>query len=170
MQYSPGVTTAPKLDKRGITRVEIITGTFLYISRAVNPTMIAALNKIGAKQASPTTDTIKKTKMLMDYAAKQPDAIIRFHASDMCFHINSDAAYLVQPKTRSRATGHYYLTDNPPPPHIRPTPAPNRPILNKCKNIRTIMDSATEAETGLIFLNVQQADTIHTTLIEMGHL
>ena len=107
VQYSPDTTTAPKLDKRGITHMQSIAGIFFYIYRAVEPTMIVALKKIGAEQASPTTDTIKKTNMLMDYAARQPDAIIRFRARNMCLDINSDAVYLVQPKARSRAEGYY---------------------------------------------------------------
>ena len=68
VKYSPEATTAPKLEKRSITRMQSIAGTFLYISRAVNPTMLVALKKIGADQASPTTNTIKKMKMLTDYA------------------------------------------------------------------------------------------------------
>ena len=68
-----------------------ISGKFLYISHAVDPTMIVALKKIISEQASPITGTIKKTKILMDYAATQPDAVIRFHASDRCLHIDSDA-------------------------------------------------------------------------------
>ena len=52
--------------------------------------------------------------MLMDYAATQPDAVIWLHASDMCLHIDIDAAYLVQPKARSRASGHFYLSKNLP--------------------------------------------------------
>ena len=105
----------------------------------------------------------------MDYTYTQPDAIVRFHASDMCLHIDSNAAYLVNPKARSRAVGHYYLSNNPPLPHIRPTPALNGPILTKCQTIRTIMASAAEAKTGLIFLNGQQAIPIRTDLLEMGH-
>ena len=58
VQYSANATTAPKLDKRGITCVQSIAGTFLYIARAFDPTMLVALNKIGAEQASPTTDTV----------------------------------------------------------------------------------------------------------------
>ena len=110
VQYSPNASTAPALDKCGITRMQSTDGTFLYISRAVNSTMLVTLNKIGAAQASPTTDTIQKTKMLMDYTAMQPDAVIRFHASNMCLHININAAYLVQPKAYSRAAGHFYLS------------------------------------------------------------
>ena len=41
--------------------------------------------------------------MVIDYAAIQPNAVIWFHASDMCLHIDSNDAYLVQPKARSRA-------------------------------------------------------------------
>ena len=78
VQYSTNTTTTPKLDKHSITRVQSISGSFIYISRAVNPTMIAALNEISAKQDPPTTSTIKKTKMLMDCKSTQPDAIIRF--------------------------------------------------------------------------------------------
>ena len=89
VQYSPNATATPKLDKRVITRVQSISGTFIYISCNVNPTMLVALNEIGSEQASPTTYTIKKTKMLMDYAATQPDAIIGFHASNMCLHIDA---------------------------------------------------------------------------------
>ena len=57
--------------------VQSITSTFLYISRAADPTMLFVLNEIGSKQVSPITDTIKKTKMLMDYAATHLDAVIR---------------------------------------------------------------------------------------------
>ena len=55
VQQSPDTTTTPKLDKRGITRMQSIAGTFIYISRAVDPTMLATLNEIGAEQALPTT-------------------------------------------------------------------------------------------------------------------
>ena len=104
----------------------------------------------------------------MDYAATEPDNITRFHASNMCFHIDSDTAYIVQPKARSRVVGLYYLSENPPPPHIRPTTTPKGPILTKFQTIRTVMASAVEAETGPILLNGQQAVPIHTTLIKMA--
>ena len=49
VKYSPNATTTPKLDKRGITRMQSIAGTFLYISRAIDPTMIVSLYEIGAE-------------------------------------------------------------------------------------------------------------------------
>ena len=149
--------------------MQIIAGTFFYYSLFVDPTMLVALNKVGSKQASPTTDTVQKTKILMYYADTQSDAVIRFHTSDMCLNIDSNAAYLVQPKACSRAAGHYYLSDNPSPPHICITPTTNGPILTKCQTICTVMASAAEDETGAIFLNGQQDVPIRTALIEMGH-
>ena len=131
VQYSPNATTALKLEKHDITRVQSIAVTFLYISRAINPTILVALNEIRSEQDSPTTDTIKKTKMLMDYADTQPYAIPPFHASNMCIYMDSDTAYLVHPKSRSCAARHYYMSDTPPPPPIQPTPSPNDPILTK---------------------------------------
>ena len=133
--------------------MQSIAGTFLYISRAVDTTMLVALNKISSEQASPTTDTIKKKKIMMDYNATQSYAIIRFHASDMCLHVDSDASCIVQPKSRSCSSGRYFLSNTPPPPPIRPTPTPNGPILTKFQTICTVISSAVEAETGAIFLN-----------------
>ena len=45
--------------------------------------------------------------MLMDYAHSHHDAIIRYRASDMQFHIDHDVAYLVLPKACSCNAGHF---------------------------------------------------------------
>ena len=59
--------------------------------------MLTALQEIASKQARPTEDTLKKCKRLLDYAATYLNAILRFHASDMILHVDTDAAYLVLP-------------------------------------------------------------------------
>ena len=87
----------------------------------------------------------------------------------MCLHIDSDAAYLVQPKARSRVGGHFFLSDNPPPAPAKPTPKPNGPIHTECSTIRAVMSSAAEAETGAIFINGQKAIPMRTALQEMNH-
>jgi len=61
--------------------------------------------------------------MLLDYVATYPDAIIRYHASDMVLHVDSDAAYIVLPNARSRYAGHFFLGDTPPPPPTKPSSA-----------------------------------------------
>jgi hypothetical protein len=58
--------------------------------------MVPAIQDISTEQSTATEDAIAKCKMLMDYAAAYPEAIIYYYESDMILHINSDAAYLVK--------------------------------------------------------------------------
>ncbi len=73
--------------------------------------------------------------------ATYPESIIRFYASDMILSVDSDAAYLVLPKAKSRIAGFYYLTD-------RDSSYYNSPILVVCKTSKIIVVSAAKAETG----------------------
>mmetsp|Transcript_5614 Transcript_5614/g.8164 ORF Transcript_5614/g.8164 Transcript_5614/m.8164 type:complete len:80 (-) Transcript_5614:241-480(-) len=60
-----------------------------------------------------------------------PNATIRFHASNMILHVQSDAAYLVLPHAKSRYAGHYYLSNQ--------TPTNNDPVHTECKTIKNIV-------------------------------
>lgn len=159
----------PLLSKAGITRVQQITGLFLYYSRGCDPTIAVALNEISTSQASPTQKTQDACNMLLDYLATHPNATIRYHASDMVLAICSDAAYLVLPKARSRAAGHFFLTNLPSATGSPPSPAPNGAVHVLCKTLRGVKTSAAEAETAGLFLNAQEAVPIITALEEMGH-
>ena len=69
----------------------------------------------------------------------------------MILHVDSDAAYLVQPNARSRYAGYYYLgsqnsTNN----------TLNGAVLVICRTIRNVVASAAEAETGGLFGNGQE--------------
>jgi hypothetical protein len=115
LQMAP-IDESPKLDKAQTTYVQSCMGSFLYYGRAMDATILPAINKISGSQANPTKNTLQEaSKMLMDYAATYPLAIIRYFASDMVLHIDSDAAYLVLPNARSRYAGHYFLSNRPPP-------------------------------------------------------
>jgi hypothetical protein len=149
--------------------VQSCAGSFLYYARAVDATMLPAINEVSASQAQPTENTLHACKMLMDYAATYPLAIIRYFASDMVLHIDSDAAYVVLPNARSRYAGHYFLSDCPPQPPAKPTPKPNGGILTICKTIHGVMASAAEAETGGVYGNAQEALACHVSLLALGH-
>jgi hypothetical protein len=169
IQYAQEPTILPTLDKVGTTRVQAINGTLLYYARAVDPIMLPALSEISSQQARPTSLTVDKCTQLLDYAATYPDAVIRYHACGMILHIDTDAAYLVLPKARSRIAGHYFLSDMPPPPPTKPNPRPNGPIHTECRTLRHVVSSAAEAECGGLFHNSQNAIPIRDTLIAMGH-
>ena len=166
VQYAANDDSAP-LDKPGTTRVQGVSGTFLWYGRALDSTILPALNEISNNQASPTVLTGKACDHLLDYLATHPDAIIRFYASDMILYVIADAAYLVLPQSRSRCAAIYFLSNQPT--AVPPQPTHNGAVHVLCKTIRGVPASASEAETGGLFLAAQDALPIITALEELGH-
>ena len=124
-QHAPLEPPSPPLTQKEQKRVQTVVGTFLYYGRAVDSTILPAINDIASSQAMPTTKTNKQIEMLLDYyLATNPNATIRFYASDMILHEDSDAAYLVMPGAKSQVAGFYHLSNMPP-----TTKTPN-PFLN----------------------------------------
>jgi hypothetical protein len=126
--------------------------------------MLTALSALAAEQANPTESTMKKCKQFLDYAASQDEAVVTYKASDMKLAIHSDASYLSEPKARSRAGGHFFLTKK-----HNDTQPDNGAVLNVAQVIKSVMSSAAEAELGALFINAKLAVPIRHTLEEMGH-
>ena len=102
-------------------------------------------------------------RQLLDYCATQEDAIIAYNASKMILTVHSDAGYCNVKNSRSRAGGHFYLSDGE-------DDSPNNgAILTIATIIKAVMSSAAEAELGAIYLNAREAVFIRQILIEMGH-
>ena len=168
VQYAREPTHFDKLDTNGKRRIQSIVGTFLYYGRAVEQPILPALNEIATYQATPTTDTVAKTKMLMDFLATHPNAKLRYYAGTMHLHVESDAAYLVLPGARSRIAGYFYLQANPHPTKVY-SKQYNAPIHVECSTIKNVVSSAAEAECGGLFFNCGAAIGIRNALIGMGH-
>ena len=82
-QFFPAPDKLPKLNAKDTKNIQRIVGSFLYYARAVNPTILPALDEISYSQASPTTTTLAKCNQLMDYLHTHPSANLRFYKSDM---------------------------------------------------------------------------------------
>ena len=67
---------------------------------------------------------------------------------------DTDDAYLVLPESRSRIARYYYFT-NRMIYYSKGTSTPNVPILTEYKNLKTVVSSSAEAETGGTFENAQ---------------
>ena len=78
--------------------------------------------------------------------------------------IDSDAAYLVAPKARSRIAGYFQLNSN-----LRSPPTTNGAILLKCKKLRHVVASSAEAESVGLFHNTQVAIPMRYILTNIGH-
>ena len=81
-----------------------------------------------------------------------PNVFLRYYASDMKLHVDSDAAYLVAPKAPSRIAGYYYFNNIQPPPSF---PTVKHPIMVECRCLRHEVSLAAEAETAALFYNGQ---------------
>jgi hypothetical protein len=91
MQYATRYET-PLLSDKQCTTIQKITGSVLYYSHAVEPTVIMPLNDIETEQKTAAKKTKIAADHLLDYLDTHPDAKIRFHTSDMILHINYDAS------------------------------------------------------------------------------
>ena len=141
-------------------------GSFLYYARAIDSTILPALSEISSAQAHPTEATTKqKTLMLLDYLASNPHAKLRYYASDMILHVESDAAYLVAPNAKSRIAGYYYMGNTP----STQNKKINAAIMVECRYLKHVVASAAEAETGGLFHNCQNAIYLRRLLEIMGH-
>ena len=97
------------------------------------------LGSIGSQQVNPTEHTIQKVKQLLDYAATHPDAILTYHASDMVLAGHSEALYFSETKSRSRAGGYFFMSNN------TAFPTNNGAVLTIANIIKAVMLSAVEA-------------------------
>jgi hypothetical protein len=99
-QYTTKDETPPLTAQQCLT-TQKVTESVLYYARAVDLTVLMPLNDIATEQTKATEKTQAATNQLLDYIATHLDATIRYHASDMIFHIHSDASYLSVSNARS---------------------------------------------------------------------
>ena len=121
--------------------IQQVVGTFLYYGRALDCTMIPALNTISTQQEMPTQLTIQRAQQHLDYSYTYANVFVRIYASDTQFEVDSDAAFLVLSNSKRRIEGYFCFLHHQDSPNIRH--ANNGPIPVK---VRTV----------LLFLLLQQ--------------
>jgi hypothetical protein len=151
------------LDAAGTKHVQEIVGVLLYYARAVDPTMLCAVSKIGSAQAKPTRAVLHAARHILEYAACHPNASITYRESDMRLITHSDASYLSETQARSRAGGFHFLGTN--------AAADDQPINGgiTCTSsiIPAICSSATEAEYAALFINACDAEGLRLQLHDL---
>jgi len=99
----------------------------------------------------------------LDHVATQEEAILTFNSSNMQLAVHSDESFLRKPKARSRAGGHFFLSNDS---TILPN---NGAILNIAHIIRHVMPSATKVKLAALYIMAREAVYICIILEEMGH-
>ena len=104
-----------------------------------------------------------KVKQFLNYATTNPDTIIMYLASNTVLALHSNASYLIEPKARIRAGGHFFMSTN------TGFPPNNGTVHNTAQILKHIISSAMEAELGKLFINSKLTTQLHHTLVELGH-
>jgi hypothetical protein len=111
-------------------------------------------------------NTRKIVHQFLDYAATHPDAVIPYSASSMVLVGHCNASYLSETNTRSRAGGHFFISNGD------AIPSNKGAILTILQIIKAVMSSAAEAETGALYINCRFREAIpsrHTLEYLVGH-
>ena len=66
---------AEELDENNQKIIHKIVVNFLYYARAIDPTMLMALNLMAEVQAKPTTKTEKQIIQFLNFSATHPDEV-----------------------------------------------------------------------------------------------
>jgi hypothetical protein len=85
-----------------------------------------------------------------------------FHVSEMCLKVESDASYLSEPESRSRAGGFFYLGNSDGSGPV------NGGVDCMSTIIKSVVSSAFEAEYAALFLNGQTGIGLRHTLHDLG--
>lgn len=145
-------------------RIQQILGSLLFYARAIDSTLLVAINTIASTQAKPTIMTENAVQHLLDYCYTHPNAKLQFHATDMILKLHSDASYLSEANARSRVAGYFYLGNLPP----RKLDC-NGAIHINATIIKHVVTSAAEAEYAALFLNAKLLIPLRQALTDMGH-
>jgi hypothetical protein len=140
-----------------------IVGSFLFYARAVDCTMLTAVNHIASMQSNPTERVMEAAKRLLQYAAAYPQHKLVYHACDMVLHIQSDASFLTRSESRSVAGGILYLGNRDDPMTI------NGALLAVSTIIPNVASSAAEAEYAACFINAQHGVWLRVVLEALGY-
>ena len=159
---TPSAASLHYVDAKTKTFVQEVTGVFLFYSRAVDPTMLTAVNKISMEQAKPTVATLKAIDRLLSYAARYPNATVVFKPSNMQLCGQSDASYISETGARSRAGGilHFGLNRDG---------SVNGAIDYMSCVIHTVCSSVAEAEYAALFLLGREATSARNILMDLGY-
>lgn len=120
--------------------------------------MMHALNELASQISNGTEKTVKAMNHFLDYCTTHPNAILKFHASNMKLWIHTDASYLCQPKSHSRYGGFHFMGSK------GDTTKPNGPIqvIAKILQKRNVVSSRSQTQRTIQQYKRRSRRTNHT--------
>ncbi len=143
--------------------IQQVCDKFLFLGRAVDSTLLCLISAIASRSSKLTKDMMRQTLQLLNHLATQEDAMLSYHASNMVLALHSNTCYLSKPKPRSRARGHFFLSND------TTIPPNNGAVLNIAHIIKNVMSLATKTELAGLYIMACEAVYIRIILEELGH-
>jgi hypothetical protein len=148
------VGTTQLLTPKEIKHIQDIVGTLLYYAQAVDPTLLATISSIAAQQANCTWAVADACHQLLNYVATHPNAGIQYKACNMVLSVHTDASYLSKPGGKSRAAGHFYLSN------CNDEDFNDGAILTLLTIIKHVMSLASEAKLATLYYSCKLATSL----------
>jgi len=145
--------------------VQTVLGSLLYYARAIDSTILVAVNKIAACQTTPTANVMIALQQILDHLNDHRSVSITFKASDMKLIVHSDASFNSESKARSRTGGYFFFGSK----NYSTKDKPNGAILATTSIIPVVVASAVEAEYGGLLYNTQLAEPIRKAAEFLGY-
>lgn len=108
--------------------------------RAVDNKLLCTLSAIGMRQASANQNTLAACTQILNCLILYPNEGITYKASNMVLAAHSDASYLSETKSCSRAGAHIFLSNND------FIPQSNGPVLSIAAFMRSVYALAGKAD------------------------
>lgn len=137
-----------------------LVGVFLFYSRAVDATMLMALNQLST--TPPSQAALQAAERFLQYAKKWPNSQLIFKASNMQLQAESDASYLSETLGRSRGAGLLFFGRNE-------DGSVNGMIDTISCIIPTVCSSVGEAEYAALFIVGKELTSARHTLSDLNH-
>jgi hypothetical protein len=102
-----------QLTAEQINFLQRVTGKFLFYARAIDNTMLHAINYITSATMHGTEQTLAAATLFLNYAASNPDGETIFRTSDMILRIDLDGVFLLIPTFSKRAGLAAEVRDSP---------------------------------------------------------
>jgi hypothetical protein len=153
--------TSERLGVHQKHRIQEIVGSLLYYARAVDNKLLVALSTIAASQSCATVATDQAVHLLIEHVATYPSDGIIYRSSDMILCAHSNAGFLNETNSLSRAGAHIFLSENKPFLHF------NGAILSIAQIIKFVMASAAKSELAALFVTAREMIPHRQTLISM---
>ena len=123
-----------------------------------------ALNDLASQVTAGTMKTEEAQQCFLNYCATNPDASIVYYASDMIIRGDTDAAYLVASKARSRNAAYIFMGNKD-----RNNQIINGPIMVIARILKIVVALVAEAEIAALFYAAQEIVPLQITADELGH-